>query len=296
MAYWHDTWSFRNSIEHEFKFAGKYGAKGEKRQKKKKPTPGQIAKQNQRNKETRMRRTIKANFAEKDLWCCCKYPEGIRLQIEDVKKDKSRFLRILRREYEKRGSPLKWVARLEIGERGGIHFHILVNRLWKSQSDILIADAWSRALERSALQSIRPGCRTEGLVDWASTYDSGGYKALADYICKQPEEGTEEYKQLSLFAPEEQKQLLSVTSSRNLIRPEPERHYYSRRTMRKLVEDGPEPTPGYYIDIDSLYIGTNPYTGYSYCKYIELKIPEDRKKTKSGDTFHPPRGGDTEWM
>ena len=62
MAYWHDIYSFSRSIEHEFKFAGRYGAKGEKRAKKEKATPEQIAKQNLRNKETRMRRLMKANF------------------------------------------------------------------------------------------------------------------------------------------------------------------------------------------------------------------------------------------
>ena len=81
MAYWHDIYRFSRSIEHEFKFAGKYGAKGEKRQKRIKPTPEQIALQNQRNKETKMRRTIKLNFRERDLWCCCKYPAVLRQTI-----------------------------------------------------------------------------------------------------------------------------------------------------------------------------------------------------------------------
>ena len=146
MAYWHDIYRFDNSIEHELKFAGKWGAKGEKRQKKKKLTPEQGAKNNQRAKETRMRRTMKANFHPKDLWCCCKYPAGVRLTVEEVKNDKTNFLKILRQEYRKRGSPLKWIGRLEVGERGGIHFHILINRLWTEQTDAIIADAWDLSL------------------------------------------------------------------------------------------------------------------------------------------------------
>lgn len=35
--YWRDKWDFTESIEYEYKFAGNYGAKGEKRQKKRKP-------------------------------------------------------------------------------------------------------------------------------------------------------------------------------------------------------------------------------------------------------------------
>ena len=295
MAYWHDIYRFDNSIEHELKFAGKWGAKGEKRQKKKKLTPEQVAKNNQRAKETRMRRTMKANFHPKDLWCCCKYPAGVRLTVEEAKNDKTNFLKILRQEYRKRGSPLKWIGRLEVGERGGIHFHILINRLWTEQTDAIIADAWDRALQKSALQKLRPGCRTQGLVDWRSTYEEGDFKDLAAYICKQPERDSQEYEQLSLFPKEEQKELLSYSSSRNLIRPEPERKRYSHRTVRKLIQDGPKPTPGYYIDLESLYIGTNPYTGYSYCKYIEIKLPENRIKSTLKKRIHPPRGDDALW-
>lgn len=292
MAYWHDTYRFSHSIEHEFKFAGKYGAKGEKRKKKVKPTPEQIALQNQRNKETKMRRTIKLNFKKRDLWCCCKYPAGVRLSIKDVKKDRQKFMRILRQEYKKRGSPFKWVTRLEVGERGGIHFHILVNRLSADQTDLIIADAWSRALATSEMQKIHKGQRTEGLVDYRTVYEVGDFKSLAEYICKQPKEDTPEYEQLSLFTKKEQKALLSVSTSRNLIRPVPEREKKQRWTMRKIIEEGPKPTPGYYIDKDSLYIGTNPFTGYSYCKYTEIKLPGSRIKTRCGATFHPARGDD----
>lgn len=40
--YWRDTWRFNGSIEYEFKYAGKYGAKGEKRGKRKRASPEQI--------------------------------------------------------------------------------------------------------------------------------------------------------------------------------------------------------------------------------------------------------------
>lgn len=132
-------------------------------------------------------------------------------------------------------------------------------------------------------------------MDWRSTYEEGDFKDLAAYICKQPERDSQEYEQLSLFPKEEQKELLSYSSSRNLIRPEPERKRYSHRTVRKLIQDGPKPTPGYYIDLESLYIGTNPYTGYSYCKYIEIKLPENRIKSTLKKRIHPLRGDDALW-
>lgn len=284
MAYRHYKYNFDDSIEHEFKYKGNYGAKGEERAPKKKATPEQIAAQNQKNKENSTRRMLKANFKEHDLWVCLKYPAGTRLSVDEVKKDKERFYKTLGREYQKRGSPLKWYARMEIGERGGIHMHFVINRI--PDADLIIEDAWSRTLEKSKIE------RTRGLVDFKSIYEIGDLKALAEYICKKPKEDSPEYEQLSLFNEEEQKALLSISHSRNLIKPEPEIETRSRRTMRKVVDEGPTPTPGYYIDMDSLYIGVNPFTGYSYCKYTEIKLPENRMKTRCGTRSHPPRGDD----
>jgi len=105
------------------------------------------------------------------------------------------------------------------------------------------------------------------------------YKNLAEYIVKQPMEGTEEYEQLSLFAPVQQKQLLSISSSRNLIRPEPQVKEVKHFTMRPILEYGPKPKKGYYIDKDSIVSGINPYTGLSYLKYTEIRI---RGKTERG--------------
>lgn len=59
MAYRKDVWRFPGSNEYEYKFIGNYGANGEKRHKKQKASPEQIRKQNQRNKEKRIRRLEK---------------------------------------------------------------------------------------------------------------------------------------------------------------------------------------------------------------------------------------------
>lgn len=243
-----------DSIEHEFKYAGKYGAKGEKREKRQKPTPEQIKKQNQANREKKMRRLIKANFRKNDLWCTLKYPEGKRKTLEEVKKDLSRFLCTLRRVYGKQNVPLKWVRRIEIGSRGGIHIHLLVNRLPRLQIDAIIQEKWNH-----------------GRVNYTNVYEAGGMKQLASYLVKQPDEAEEE--QLSLFEEAERKELISYSTSRNLKRPEPTREkIYSHRTVRKLVEQGPTPTKGYVVDPDSILAGINRYTGMSYYQYIEYQI------------------------
>lgn len=256
MAYWKDTWKFTNSNEYEYKYVGKYGAKGEKRGKKKKATPEQIKKQNQSNREKKMRRLIKANFIPDDIWATLKYPEGTRKPLEEIEEDLKEFLKYMRKEYKKRGEIFKFIKRMEIGEHGGIHLHILVNRsLGKPDTDIVLQENWCH-----------------GRVNFQSVYEYGGYKKLANYIVKQPDEEVEQ--QLSLFPVEERKKFIKYSSSRNLIRPEPDRTEYRRWTVRDLVKNGPKPTPGYYIDQESVHYGINPYTGMSYYHYTEYRINE----------------------
>ena len=105
-------------------------------------------------------------------------------------------------------------------------------------------------------------------------YEEGHFKDLASYLVK---EATEEITgQLTLFGTEEEKKIfLKYGCSRNLEMPEKETHKYKRRTVRKLIENGPEPQPGYYIDQDSIRYGVNPYTGMSYYYYTEIRLERD---------------------
>lgn len=256
--YWKDVWRFINSNEYEFKYPGKYGAKGEKRGKKKKATPQQIKKQNQLNREKKMRRLIKANFRPNDLWCTLKYPKGARPPIGQAKKDLKNFLSRMRTSRKKKGEAFKFICRKEIGDHGGIHIHILINRSGKKlDTDIEVQEAWR-----------------VGRVNFTTIHEFGGYKDLADYIVKPLDE--EECEQLSLFSEKDKKELRCYSTSRNLIRPEPERSLFRRRTVRKLIEEGPKPTPGYYIDKNSIVSGVNRYTGMSYLHYTEVRIKEIR--------------------
>lgn len=262
--YWTDIFKFPRSNEYEIKYAGHYGAKGEKRQKREKATPEQIAKQNQLNREKKYRRLIKANFRENDLWITVKYPKGTKKTIAEVKDDVSDLLDSVRKKYKKQGEKLKFIKRLEIGSKGGIHIHLLVNRI--RGADLMVQKEWMKI--------------TGGRTHYESLYEQGGYEKLAEYIVKKPEKESEAYKQLSLFDEDDQRELLRVSTSRNLIRPVPERKIYRRRTLRDLIENGPKPTPGYYIDKSSIRTGVNRYTGMSYYYYSEYLIKTEPEETE----------------
>ena len=254
MAYIEKRYKGINTIEHEIIWNGHYGQKGEKRAPKKKRTPEQIARQNQINKENRVRRSIQANFYPNDYWITLNYPQGTRKPYKDVKYDFDIFARSLRKEYRIRGEPLKYLYRIEIGKLGGIHIHFLINRIWGT--DLLVQKTW-------------PGGRSH----FTHLREEGGYRRLAAYLTKPLPYEKEVYLKLGM----DEKDIKAMTKygcSRNLEHPEPERKSYRKKTVRRLLTEGPKPSPGFYIDKESVHIGINPYTGTSYMSYSEIRLEQ----------------------
>ncbi len=254
-----------NSIETVITHPGKYGAKGEKRAKRKKATSEQIKRQNQINRENYVRRLINKNFYPNDLWVTLKYPKGTRKPYYVVKKDFDNFIKRLRREYGKRCEELKYIYRIEIGSQGGIHIHLLLNRI--EAADLLVQKQWGN------------------LLNFTPLYSDGDFKKLASYLTKPVvEEVTDEaYKQLELFEhvnDEDIKKMAKYNPSRNLVKPEPVTKEYKRKTVKKIVDEGPVARPGYYIEKDSVYIGINQYTGMSYICYTEIRLQTQYREIK----------------
>ena len=232
------SYYFDFSIEVERTCTGNYGARGKKRQKRQKPTEEQIRKQNQYNREKKLRGILKANFGEDDFWVLLTYTKGYRTDIRSAKEDFSRFYRVLRREYRKRGYELKWVVRTEVGSKGAAHHHFLCNRI--PDGDILIKKCWRRI-------------KGAGFPSYKPTYEEGGFAGLAWYLTKPPYDEKLEH---------------NYSRSRNLIIPEPE----ITRTTRKEMIEYPRAPEGYYVDPDSVFMGINPITGREYQHFILYKI------------------------
>lgn len=259
MAYRECDYISPNYIEREFYFAGNYGAKGEKRKEREKITPVQVAKNNQWNRVKRLRRTLQLNFFPGDYWITLKYKAGTRKDIKRVKADVKKYIDGLRKRYKARGQPLMFVYRIEIGKKGGLHCHMVINRI--PEGDLLMRDAWKKASEDA------------GSIDYTTIEETGGFGGLAEYICKLPEEDTEGQLSFNILE-EDKKKLIAISSSRNLKRPVPVVKKRSHWTMRRLLSGDIKPSEGFMIDRDSIRKGVNRFTGLSYLYYTEVRIDQ----------------------
>ena len=247
-----DIYRFRTSTEYEYKFAGNYGAQGEKRQKKQKRTPEDIERQNQYQRTKTVRHLIKANFEEGDYWTTLTYKDREGKTIKEIAKDVSKFLTNMRYQNKKVDIPCKYIYRIEIGSKGGIHAHIILNRI--PDLDRIIQRYWTHGKTITEL------------------LDDGTYEQLADYIVKPP---TDQQKKLLKTFDEDSRKLIRYSCSRNLERPVPETKTYSKRTMRTVFNSDIIPEKGYYIDKNSIRRGVNSFTGMSYLYYQEIKLAKD---------------------
>ena len=249
-GYIRQTWDCGNTREVEEKHTGRYGARGQKRQKRRKATPEEIAKQNQWKRERDVRRLIKWNFGIGDYWFTLTYKKGSRPPWKQMQKDMSKFIRKLRDKYKKYGWELKYIYRLEIGKNGGPHVHVLINRKSNDETDtgLLVETLWEHG-----------HAQTKRVYD----VDSG---ELAQYITKP----------LQDHEPEDLKR---DHPSRNLIRKDPEKEEINRRSL--LDKHGrprdPKPPKGWAIVPNSVKCGKNKITGYAYRHYILIKTEKRRE-------------------
>lgn len=227
--------------------SARYGAPGEKRQAKTKPTPAAVRRQNQRRKEGQAERMISANFTEGDLVRTLTFARDRRPQdMKEAQKIFKDFYTRLRKAYRKEGYELVWMANIECTERGAWHIHMICNRI-KGASEI-IKDIWDHGgvYDQTLKDLIRSG------------------KRLGAYITKTPE-STE---------PGEHKVTESKFShSRNMEIPEPEENVISGWKMT----DRPRPPKGYYLEKESYYEGVNA-EGYRYRRYRFIGPPKPPKE------------------
>lgn len=220
---------------------GRYGAPGEKREKKKQPSPEDIERQNHRNRVRKVQMMILLNFRD-GYHVILKYPKDKHPDsYAEAKGDLDRFLRRMRDDLKARDSPFRWIAVTERGKRRAVlHHHLIVERIEAPElfsMPMLIRKNWP------------------GHAEYIDMYDDGQYEDLAEYLVKKETK--------------EECEGTRYRCSRNLQKPKVERELVHGRPP-----DEPEAPPGWEVVKDSGADRQNPLTGRIFRRYFIRKLPE----------------------
>lgn len=156
--------------------------------------------------------------------------------MEEAKEHRKKFLRDMRKAYRKAGHEFKFICVTEVGKRGAVHHHLIIEDIAtpESRTGKLILEFWKY-----------------GGRHLTPLYEEGELKNLAEYMVK--EKGREH----------------SYTRSRNLTIPQPRKE----KVYRRKWDEDPKPEEGHYIIKDSVVNGTNPVTGRPYQHYMMRRLP-----------------------
>lgn len=235
MSYERKKWTFPRSMEIEEHHSGRYGAPGEKRREKRKATPEEVLRINLRNKTKRCLRKLRTYFEPGDLYVTLTYKQEKRpADMEGAKADWRKLRRILAKEYQKAGTPFRWIRNIECGSRGAWHIHMVLKRL--PEMDRILSRAW-----------------THGKTVWQSMTMEGDFRKLAEYLTKSPETDR------SLSESD-------YDASRNMPIKEP------RRTVIRWQDTwgAPRIPKGWRLDEESVEEGVN-LAGYRFRHYTLLR-------------------------
>lgn len=245
MAYLKHIYWLGNSVEVEKVHSGRYGKRGGKNEKKKKPTKEEVQKVNERNAAKKLRRKINVNFTEGDIHSVLTYRKEERPDLKKAKKQIKDFIDNLRREYKKQGRILKYVIVTEYKNKA-IHHHMIINDIGNTAR--LLQKLWKYGRPHNTLLD-----------------DTGEYGMLAAYLVKETQK---------TFRSENNPNKLRYSCSRNLINPEEEPIKKTQVIQAENWIEIPKPIKGYYLDKDSLVSGISEKTGYPYQYYTMKKIKE----------------------
>lgn len=225
-------------------------AQGGARGKKRKKTPEEMERANQRNREKTLQRLILANFEAGDFHLVLSYHKDNNPgDYEAAKAELQKFLAGVRREYKKAGYGFQYIGVTERGKRAAtLHHHLILKNI-----------------EGLTVKAVRK--HWKGYCTWHDLYEDGDFANLAAYIIKK--ETKEEAKGAS------------YTRSRNLKVPEGEKTI----VHKKEWPTEPEAEKGWYVVKESVYNCVNPVTGRPYQSYLMRR--EKWSKSMSTSTSPP---------
>lgn len=193
-----------------------------------------------------------ANFGEDDLAVHITYAPKYKPKTEaEADREARNFLRRVAYERKKQGlPPLKYILVTEIGQRGRIHHHIIMNGGLDRDT---VESLWRKPRKKGQKQGERIGYANADRLQ----PDEYGIAALCNYLCKNPQSKKR------------------WSSSQNLIKPECRKndHKYSRKKVARIARNPDDRAywekryPGYtFTDCKPEY---NEVTGWSL--YVRMR-------------------------
>ncbi len=211
------------------------------RSKKKNPTRKEVAEVNERMSEKKASMWLCNNFHDGDLHMTLTFENDVT--PEEAEKAVNNWLSRVRYWAKKLELEFKWFLVTEYrGKRP--HHHVVINR----ECAEIAEEKW-----------------TAGYVFKKYLYGNGDYRRLAAYLIKESSKG---------FRSEDSISGQRYRHSSNLVLPE----VREKEVGARAIFSEPEPEKGWYIDRDTVYKGTNPYTGAPYLEYVEKSLEESPKK------------------
>ena len=212
---------------------------GIKRGEKRERTKEEMEKQNARNRAIHTQLLILGNFREGWHVTLTYTKENRPAEADDAKKELRRFLQKAGRRYKKAGYEFKWLCVTEIGAKGAVHHHLIIQDIQDGEfsSVRVVKECWDR-----------------GGKYLTPMYEDGEYQQLSEYLTKK-----------------ETKENVSgckVTHSRNLIMPKVKR---KKRKGNSWLPD-PKVPKGWELVKESLHNGLNAFTGLPCQHYLLIQI------------------------
>lgn len=226
---------------------GRYGARGLPREKKRKPTPEQMAVVNAMNKAETARHRLLEYFGKGDYFLTLTYKVEERPpDMAQAKKDFKKLISKLRARYKKEQIELRWIRNIEKGTKGAWHIHMVITGC--RDTIRWVEECWPHG-----------GIYAEKLEK--SKYYEEDFSQLASYITKnekvgeKSEDGKRDKPRLSES---------SYSTSRNMPLKPPKKKKLARWPKEIKQKNG------YYIA--KSYEGINPATGFKYRRYTLIRL------------------------
>lgn len=220
----------------------RYGCPKGKRGRRHDKTSETVTRYNQKLRERQMQRMICANFKEGDWHLVLSYQKENRpASMEEAKADLRKFLRKMKRRYEKAGKEFKYVCCTERGKQGACHHHLILEDFADGSLNTkkAVMECW------------------KGARHFTPLYDQDAFAQLAEYIVKKETK--------------EGQAGTSYSHSRNLVIPKPK----VRRIRAREWAEEPRSEKGWEIIKGTVETGENPYTGMPYQRYLMRRIDTD---------------------